>query len=212
MKRYLIFLLLIVESLQLYAQHIELDIFDNLQYESKERGYNAYLKKDIFDNLIFSDSNNNELTFKKKYLDLMCHDVLSNQEAKRNFFWKLIDEYSLEKKYQATYAVDIFDKVIFEDNKNSKIEIGKDIFGNQTYEEKRNDVTISIKRDLSGNLECASGKENASLKKDIFNKWSYDDSSGNKFEFSNETWNMLKNKYGKEEDVFLFLIDQFLYF
>lgn len=203
--------MLIVTCLQIRAQHVEFDIFGNLQYESEDERYKAYLKKDIFDNLIFSDNNNNELRYNKKYLDLYYKDALKNKEDKISFFRSFISEYISEKGYKATFDVDIFDKVIIKDNLNNKVEIGTDIFGNQTYEEIRNGVKTTMKTDLSGNLEYKSAKEQAFLKKDIFNKWTYSDSSGNKFEFSNKTWNRLKYLYVSEEDILFFLINEFLY-
>ena len=203
--------MLILIGLQIRAQHVEFDIFGNLQYESEDERYKAYLKKDIFDNLIFSDSNNNELKYYKKYLDLYYKGALENKEDKIDFFRNFISEYSSERGYKATFEVDIFDKVIIKDNLNNKVEIGTDIFGNQTYEEIKNGEKISMKTDLAGNLEYRSDKERAFLKKNIFNKWTYSDSSGNKFEFSNKTWNRLKYLYVSEEDILFFLINKFLY-
>jgi len=136
MKRLLIILFLAATSLQIFAQHLEVDIFGNLQYEPREGSYKAYLKKDIFNNLIFSDNNDNELTYEKKYLDLKYKDVLRNKEAQADFFRYLIHKYRLESQYKAKFSVDIFDKIIIEDNRNNKVEFGKDIFGHPTYEEK----------------------------------------------------------------------------
>lgn len=204
MKKYFILLLLTVISLQIHAQRIQFDIFGNLQYESKAQRYTAYLKKDIFDNLIFSDNNNNKLAFTKKYLDLNYKYILEDEEAKITFFRYVINRYISERGYKAKFDVDIFDKVIIEDSKNNRVEIGTDIFGNPTYEEKRNDVVTSIKRDLSGNLEYRSDKEQAFLKKDISNKWGYSDSSGNKFEFSGKTWDKLMHVYESDENIFFF--------
>ncbi|GGG09913.1 hypothetical protein GCM10011323_13110 [Pontibacter amylolyticus] len=212
MKKYFILLSLIVISQLSHAQRIQFDIFGDLHYESKENRYTASLKKDIFNNLIFSDNTNNELVFKKKYLDLNYKYLIKDEEAKIDFFRYIINRYSLERGYKAKFDVDIFDKVIIEDNKNNRVEVGRDIFGNLTYEEKRDDFKISIKRDLSGNLEFRSDKEQAYLKKDILNKWSYSDSSGNRFNFSNKTWDKLMHVYGSDESIFFFLIDNFLYF
>ncbi|MFA1772505.1 hypothetical protein ACD591_14485 [Rufibacter glacialis] len=170
------------------------------------------MKKDIFSNLIFSDNHNNELTFTKKYLDLKHHDLLAEEESQIDFFRNVIRKYKSDIGYKAKFEVDIFEKVVMEDNRNNKVEIGTDIFGNTTYEEKRNTERLSMKRDLSGNLEFRSGKEQAFLKRDIFNRWSYSDSSGNKFEFSDKTWKRLTQEHVTEEDILYFLVNRFLHF
>ncbi|MFB9864762.1 hypothetical protein [Rufibacter immobilis] len=212
MKNYLFILLITIVSLQVHGQRMHTDIFNDLQYESKGQKYKATLKKDIFDNLIFSDNNNNEITYTKKYLDLNHKGLITDEEAKLSFFGYFINRYSSGRDYKAKYDVDIFDKVIVEDNKNNRVEIGEDIFGNFTYEENRNNSKLSIKRDLSGNLEFNSEKEQASLRKDIFNKWSYKDSSGNNLEFSNKSWSKLMQRHGSDEEVFYYLVKKLLLF
>ncbi len=211
MKMYLIILFLSTTSIQIFAQrNIDVDIFGNLQYVSENGRHKAFLKKDIFESLIYSDNYNNEVTYTKKYLDREYRGLLGNKDAEIDFFRHLIRQYRSESKYKAMYSVDIFGKTIFEDNRNNKLETGKDIFGNPTYEEKRNGITTSIKRDLSGGLEYRSGNDRASLKKDIFGKWCYSDSSGNKFEFGDRAWSRLEERFGNDEKVFFFLINEFL--
>ncbi|GAB2552225.1 hypothetical protein [Rufibacter soli] len=210
MKKYPLILLLLALSLHLQAQRIQFDIFGDLQYASQDQRYTATLKKDIFGALIFSDNSNNTVTFNKEYLDLKFKGLLQDEEAKRDFFKSLIGENKVKKGYQASHVVDIFGNVVFQDNRNNKIEIGKDIFGNSTYEEKRSGVHISMKKDAFGNLEYTTNKEKAYLKKDIFNKWNYTDSSGNKFEFGAKAWARLTYLYSTEEDIFFYLINEFL--
>ncbi len=211
MKNYFLLLLLTFFSLHIQAQRVKYDIFNNLEYASEEKDYSAYLKKDIFDNLIFSDSNGNELTFNEDYLKQEYENLLGNNEHKINFFRHLIYRYRFENNYEASFDVNILDKVIIEDNRNNRIEFGTDIFGHPTYEEKRNIIENSIKRDVSGNLEYKSGKEQAFLKKDVFGKWYYRDSSGNEFEFGKPAWRMLKKNYRSEENILLFLLNNFLH-
>jgi len=212
MKNYFLIILLTIISLPTHAQRIRFDIFDNLEYESRELGYKAFLKKDIFDNLLFIDNQSNELTFMKKYLEINYANSLEQEENKVNFFRNLIDTYSFESGYKATYNVDILENVIIEDNRNSRIEIGRDIFGNTTYEDRTNNIRTTIRRDLFGNLEFRSGRDQANLKKDIFNRWRYTDSSGNDFRFSTSSWDKLLHLYISEEDVLYFLVDKFLYY
>lgn len=210
MKKILFFFFLVLTSLQLSAQRIEVDIFGNLSYESRRQNYRAYLKSDIFDNLIFTDNLDNEIIFKKKYLDLEYPKLKRRKEAKIDFFNYLMEQYDTERNYKATFSVDIFDKIIIEDNRNNRVESGQDIFGNPTYEEKRGADFISIRKNIFGELEYKSNRENALLKKDIFNKWIYTDSSGNKFEFGASTWNRLMDDFGSDEAIFRYLVEEYL--
>ena len=164
----------------------------------------------MFDNLIFSDSNNNELVFKEEYLNSEYPNTLTEKKFKIDFFKSIISRYSLEQGYEATFDTDIFEAVILENNRNNKIEIGRDIFGNSIYEGKKNGMVFSMKRNRSGSLQYLSMKEQASLEKDVFGKWNYRDSSGNEFKFGSHAWEMLRKKYGTEEEIFIFLVGSFL--
>jgi len=211
MKKVLFFLLFTSTFSQLFAQRLENDIFGDPTYQSRDLKYQASLKKDIFSNLTFSDNNSNEIKFEKKYLDAFYPNLLENPEAKFDFFRYQISKYSNERNFKATYSVDIFDKVIISDNRGRELEIGKDIFGNRTYDEtKSNGEKVSIRRDLFGNLEYKTDQIQATLKKDIFDKWVYGDTTGNKLEFSASTWNLLQHRYGNDEDILLYLIHEFL--
>ena len=136
---------------------------------------------------------------------------MDNSEAKFDFFRYQLSKYNTEQNYKATYSVDIFDKVVISDNRGNELEIGKDLFGNRTYDEtKSNGVKLSIRRDIFGHLEYKSDQFQATLKKDIFDKWIYADNTGNKLEFSVSTWIMLQNRYGNDEDVLRYLIHEFV--
>jgi len=208
MKKYIIVFFLIVTNLQVFSQRIDVDIFGNLQYKSERQRYEASLKKNIFDDLIFTDNNRNEVIFEKKYLDLQYRNWQGREDVRTDIFRDLIRRYQTEREYRVKHSVDIFGKIIIEDNRNNRTSRGTDIFGNPVYEERRNGVKTSFERDIFGNLIYKSNRRQASLKKDIFNKWSYSDSGGNKFEFSDETWNRLMRRYGNDENVFMFLIDE----
>lgn len=210
MKKNLIFICIMLITLPLFAQRnrIETDIFDNLQYTSSDGKYKAELKEDIFDNLIFSDSNKNKITYKKEYLDSEYRGMPQNEKAKTDFFHRLIRQYRTENNYEASYSIDIMGTTIFKDNRGNQTKKGVDIFGNPTYEEKIDGVEMSIKRSINGALEYKSGKENATLRKNIFDKWCYEDSNGNKFEFGEKTWNSLIRRFKNDEGVFSFLIGE----
>jgi lipid II isoglutaminyl synthase (glutamine-hydrolysing) len=206
MKKIHLLLLLLLVSFQLRSQRMDNDIFGDPQYESRDLSYKANLKKDIFDNLIFTDNNKNELKFEKKYLDAFYPNILTNGEAKFDFFRHLVSTYRQDAGYKATYSIDIFDAVIIKDNRDYELKMGKDIFGNATYEEKGNGDQFSIRKNLLGELEYKSNRLNAKLKKDILNRWEYSDDSGNTFEFGEATWNMLKHRFGTDEDILMYLI------
>jgi len=210
MKRQIIFFVFFVVGIQVFAQKIETDIFDNLIYESSDRQYKANLKKNIFDDLVFSDNMDNEVTLKKKYLDLEYGERINASDTKSKLFMRLIHEHSQNKNYKVTYSVDIFDKVVIEDNRNRKVEIGKDIFDAGIYKEHNNGESLTIIRNLNGGLEYKSMNDVATLQKDMFNKWKYSDSYGNELTISIETWRRLKNRFQTEERIFQYFISEFL--
>lgn len=209
MKKQLLLTLLSIITLHTYAQRMDVDIFGNPRYESRDLRYTASLKEDIFNNLIFSDNMSNEITYEKKYLDIYFPSVNGSIEKKTDFLWHLIHSYNFHSNYKATFSVDIFNDVVIKDNRNNSVEIGTDIFGNQTYDKRTNNESISVKRDIFGNLEYVSDKIKASLKKDIFNKWFYTDNSGNEIKFGENTWNKLIHKYGNEENIIIYIVDDF---
>ncbi|MFT3904270.1 MAG: hypothetical protein QM727_13935 [Niabella sp.] len=207
--KYFLTWLFVFASLFASAQRMEADIFDNLQYESNDRRYEATLKRDIFDNLIFSDNQKNQVTFEKKYLDLKLPRV-KDKESRMDFFRSLIKQYRREKNYTAKFSVDIFDKVIIQDNRNNRIEAGKDIFGNPSYEETSNGVKYSLKKDIFGNYQYTFNNTKATLEKNIFDEWTYSDTRDNKIVFGKKTWASLVARYRSEEKLFLFLINDLL--
>jgi len=211
MKKHLIFLFLIAFSIQIFAQRLDNDIFGDPIYVSRDLQYKANLKKNIFSDLIFTDNNNNEIKFEKKYLDVFYPKILENSESKFDFFRHLLSKYRAESQYKATYSINIFDDVVITDNRNNALKIGTDIFGNSTYEEKSNNGQQSIRKNVLGVLEYKSDNVQATLKKDVFNKWIYSDSSGNKFEFSHATWELLQHRLESDENILMYLVHEFVY-
>ena len=167
MKKYILLAFLLILATHIFSQNIQTDIFGNLSFESERDNYKAYLKKDIFDKLTFSDNKNNNIAFDKKYLQREYNISVNDKESVVIFFKDLIRDYRRESNYKASYEVDIFDKVIFKDNRKNSFEKGKDIFGNNEYNETINGVEVSIKRDLKGNLIYSSKSKNAKLEKNI---------------------------------------------
>ncbi|REG98146.1 hypothetical protein [Flavobacterium aquicola] len=211
MKRHLLILVLITVSIQSFSQNIDTDIFNNLTYESQDRLYKSYFKRNIFGDLIFSDNRSNEVTLKKEYIELKYGHLSDNSQEKNDVFINMIYQYRKDKNYKVTYSIDIFNKIVIEDNRNGKIEIGKDFFGNETYNENVDGESKSIERNFNGALEYKANNENAILEKDSFNKWTYKDSFGNELKFSSKTWNRFINNFGTEENIFHYLINEFLH-
>jgi hypothetical protein len=210
MPKFLTLFFLITLSLPLFAQRYDTDIFGDPTYQSSDLQYQASLKKDIFSNLTFSDNKGNEVKYEKKYLDAFYPNLLDNSEAKFDFFRFQISKFNNEHGYKSTYSIDIFNKVVISDNRGHVQEFGTDIFGHATYDEKSNNQSISIRRDLFGNVEYKSDQIQATLKKDIFDKWTYEDNTGNKLEFSALTWDLLRHRYGSEEEILQYLIHEFV--
>jgi hypothetical protein len=168
-----------IAGINSYSQKIETDIFDDLKYESRDRSYRASFKKNIFDDLQFSDSNGNNITLNKKYLDLIYDGILKDMDAKSELFMQLIYKHRHDNRYKARYSVDIFDDVVIKENKTEK----------------------SIKGRINETLEFNSDNVNATLQKDVFNKWVYKDSHGNEIKISKETWKSLINRYRTKENI-----------
>lgn len=208
MKKIACFLILSLLAVSGYTQNIKVDIFGDLEY--KEKGYKAFLKKDIFGNLIFTDTNDNELTYEKKYLQKNNPILLESKNAKVDFFRFLIHQYGSDNGYKALFSVDIFDTEIIEDNRDNKIKRGTNIFGHPNYEERINGQRGFLRKDLSDTWQYKRGRKEASLQKDVFGNWCYTDSYENKFEISPQTWEILLYRHRSEENIFIFLLTEFL--
>jgi hypothetical protein len=213
MKKIIICLVLVLAALPLAAQRgsIDTDIFGDLQFRSSDLRYSASLKKDIFDNLSFTDSRRNKIVFDKKYLAEEYPAVLENESARRDFFRSIVSRHRGDEGYEARLSADIFGTVITEDNRGNRTEEKTDIFGNKSYEETRDGTKMSISRDMHGTLQYRHGNKSASLGTAFhMGKWVYEDNDGNRLEFGERTWNGMIRRFGDDERIFLFLIDQFL--
>jgi len=213
MKKVIALIALLFSLIAVFAQQydMETDIFGNLDYTSRDAKYNATLEKNIFDDLVFSDSRNNEVKYEKKYLDKQYPGIHQNKQMKINLFSDLLWQNRKSRGYKAEYQIDIFGKLIIEDNEGYKLEEGKDIFGHNNVEEEINGVKTSIKRNIHGEVEFTSGTDRATLKKDIFDKWVYEDSLGNKFQFGSHTWDRLIRRFRTDEKILLSLVDQYFF-
>lgn len=213
MKKLIIILALVLSSSLLFAQRgtVDTDIFGNLQFKSIDGQYKASLEKNIFDDLVFTDSRKNKLHYEKKYLDKMEPGLRGDKEAQARMLRRLVRENNRHSGYTATFKIDIFDKMIIEDNKGYKLEESKDIFGNTNIQEQVGGTKSVFKRNMRGGLEYKEGEKTASLGQDIFDRWLYKDSFGNEIQFGKETWKRVLEQYGTDEKFFWELLDRWFY-
>ncbi|TDS12327.1 hypothetical protein [Sphingobacterium paludis] len=213
MKKIAILTLFLLYACCTFSQQaaIQRDMFGDLNYQSRDGDYQSTFKKNVFDDLIFTDNRNNKVTLEKKYLIATYPGILGNENMKRELFNELIRENRRSEGYVAKYSIDIFNKLIIEDNKGYKLEKGKDIFGHDQIAEEVDGVKSSFNKTLNGTLEYTYGNDKASLKKDIFKKYLYSDSFGNELQFNEKTWRTLTRRYESDEEAFMSLIDHFFY-
>ncbi|MDR2285653.1 MAG: hypothetical protein LBE37_20740 [Sphingobacterium sp.] len=213
MRTFISICMLCLSVFTLHAQHrlVEEDIFGNLEFRARDNAYKATLEKNIFDDLIFSDSKNNKIEFGNKYLQSQYPGILKDKNRQVDMLMGLVRENRSKSSYSAKFNVDIFDNLIIEDNKGYKLERGRDIFGNEKVEERINGEKASFKRNLNGGLEYSRGRDNASLTKDIFDRWTYKDSFGNDIQFGKQTWTRIMEQYRSDESFFRQLLDDYFY-
>lgn len=106
----------------------ETDIFGNLQYRDRD-GFKASLSKNIFDDIIYEDSNKNKLTYKKKFLDRL------NERGEHRLFRDLLRYFSDKRQLQEEFEVDIFDNLVYKNNKQFKATFSRNIFKDVEYED-----------------------------------------------------------------------------
>lgn len=188
MSKIYVLLVLVFVGINSYSQNIKTDIFDNLEYESKNGSYEAHFKKNIFNDLIFTDNNGNEISLMKKYIDLMYPDIFKDSYKKIDLFTRLISEHRIVENYKASYTIGFGDKIVIEENGEEAI-IDEGFRGELVYEIKNKEAT---------------------LQKDIFNNWIYEDSRGNELKISSETWKGFIKRFGTKENVFHHLVNELL--
>lgn len=190
------------------AQRIEADYKNNLTYF--HFGYSAKLEKSFFGGLVFSDNRGNKIEYSKEYLLQEYPNLLDHEEAQREFLLYQISRYKYDGGYEAGFKVDFSGRVIIEDNRGNKVEYSTDFFGNKVFEDKSRGIKRTIGKDILDTYNYKSGRESASLKKNIFDRWEYVDSEKNRVEISSNTWAKYLAEFRSEEAVFLYLINQYL--
>lgn len=204
MKRFTIIIMLCLAYVATMAQCVEVDVFEDLVYRSHTSSYKANLREDIFESLIFTDSNNNRIEYKRKYIDLKLHHIYHCEKDKIHFFEQLVKKNRNKRGYMATYSVNAYDRVVVEEQYRNRKPHGH-VHHSHSSVKMRN-----IRTDHHGNMMYFLSKNRAWLKRDRSGRYTYTDSSGNELRIGAATWKMLLRKHKTKKEVFASLIDQFL--
>lgn len=208
MKQTLLILVVLINT-HSFSQKIEVDIFNNLEHQSKKGDYKAYFKKDIFDNYEFTDTHKNKFHFNKKYIAENYPLVHKDQKSRFSFFKSLIQQHKQDYNLEVTHEIDIFGNENILDNRSNKNEVTTDIFDNKIYTQESNGRTTTLKKGTDGAIEYSAENFKASLEKDFRNNWVYEDNTNNKFTFSKKTWDLLISRHQTTENIFMLLLDEF---
>lgn len=191
------------------AQSVSRDFFDNLLYTSYDGRYRATLKRDVFNGLSFSDNHGNRIEFDERYLARFYPDLRKNDFSEERFLRQLVRLCARERNYSATHKIDVFDRVLVEDNRGNRREEGTDIFGNPLYQEQYGGERLSLRKNLMGDWEYRAADLSADLKKSFGDAYTYSDSRGNRIEFGRRSWQRLVEREGDERRAVLYLIEMY---
>lgn len=208
LRKVVLSLVFVLSCLMSYGQRIQLDVFNDLVYQSNQ--YHAKLKKNVFDDLTFTDSNNNVLLFNKVYLEKKMGANYNDADTKSMFFQDLVSDYMQISGYEASYTVDLFGTLTITDNQGKKLTAKEDIFGSWQMEKVKDKKSVDIQTTQAGELTYTTTNQSATLGKDSSGTRTYTDSNSTKIVMTKSVWERLVKKYQTETHVFMFLIEQFL--
>lgn len=187
------------------TEEFEIDIFDTWIFKTNvNNNYEAKFKKDIFNARIFSDNQGNQLSYDEKYLAKIQNNPFRNSKDQYKFFTNLIDRLSSEKNYKVDFELDIFNKVIVSDNRGFKRESNDAYYLMPDFnvvEDTSLDEDIRIRRISNAEYIYRDGNEFAKLFENKTKRWTYEDSLGNRFQFSPSTWRKFLQHYKSEEEI-----------
>jgi len=195
-------------------EEFEIDIFDSWIFKTNENNYKAELKKDVFNARIFSDNQGNRFSYDEKYLGKIQNNPFRNNKDQYKFFINLIDRLSSEKNYKVDFKVDIFNKVIVSDNRGFKRESNDAYYLMPDFnvvEDTSLDKDIRIRRISNTEYIYRNGNEFAKLFETKTQRWTYEDSTGNRLQFSPSTLRKLLQRYKSEDKLLRHLIYEYLF-
>lgn len=190
-----------------------IDMFDTWKFETNENNYKAELKKDIFNAWIFSDNKGNQSSYDEKYLSKIPNHPFRTSKEQYTFFVNLMDRFSTEKNYRVDFKVDIFNKVIVSDNRGFKRESTEAYYLLPNFQIAEDTVlndAIHIRKINNGEFAYRDSNEYARIFESRMKRWTYEDSSGNRFQISPSTWNKMMQLYKSEDEILRHLIFQYL--
>jgi len=172
------------------------DIHGDLRYESRDR-FQASLSTNIFGDKVYKDNRGNEV----KYSKTMWEKVPGKDRPyfEDFLFSELIHKYRDRRNVHDTLGKDIFENVIYKDNRGNKVTYSKEFLGklrkgrhrgDRNIEEflllglakdvgKKRNYTEEYTVDIFGNVEYKNSEgRRVSIKKDMFDSFEYKDNQG----------------------------------
>ena len=203
-----------------YAQNginIETDIFGSITATTK--GVKSKLEKNIFDDLVFTDSNNNQITYKEDFIKKVLQVSPSNKNLQRDIFYRLVLYLRDKQNFREVYEVDFFDRVKISNSQGDNITIDLDMVTNQDrsfwrkkYATQTAEAPLhgQIRQDALGNLTYRYHNSWAKLSKDTQDGWEYEDSNKNRVHYNSRARKQLTSVHQGEQNFFTELIVLFL--
>ncbi len=188
---------------------------------STQSGVKRKLEKNIFNDLIFSDSNNNKITYKSDFIKKVLKISANDTEFKQSLFSSLTYFLNDKKNYQETFDVNIFDQVIISSNTGDKIQIDLDmvsdedrflwtnkykIINNQSVDTPK----FNIKRDAFGNLSFKDYNTWARIVINNYGEAEYQDSYKNTVRFNSRAWKKAVRNAGGDDVFFEYLLELYI--
>lgn len=199
------------------------DIFDNRIYEDNRNNKISY-SKEVWP-YIFPDLEGDERKILLWLVDVLYDTQDSQEQYKRNIHGTL--EYENSEGLRASFSKDIFDNQIYSDNYRNEIKYSKEFRQELLYDFNNNELQFffwtmdrcyglknyneEFSVDIFGYLQYKNNqRQKASLTTDIFKKKIYEDSTGNKIEYTKETWDKKVRRYGTEKKAFTALVYEYV--
>ena len=136
--------------------------------------------------------------------------------------------YEVNNRNKATLKKDVLDRWIYEDDNRNEIKFSKEFWDDIIKDHRGNEEKAfkwlinmnknlknykeEYKVDILDRLQFENNqRESASLRKDIFDKYIYEDSKRNKIEFDEKQWKRFCRKHRSDKKAFMELIQQNLF-
>ena len=168
---------------QMGVEQYFVDIHGDLRYESQDR-FQASLSTNVFGDKVYKDNRGNEV----KYSKAMWEKVPGKDRPyfEDFLFSELIHKYRDQRNVHEVYEIDIFGDARYRNNQGQ---------------------SMTLRRNIMGELEYSDNKFRATLGKDIFENVIYKDNRGNKVTYSKEFLGKLrKGRHRGDRNIEEFLL------